>query len=68
MKTKMLNAMSDFTKLSGQTHIKKKVCIDESVLCHDGLHCVEKAKFCDGQIDCSDFSDELFCGELFTLL
>ncbi|XP_071154092.1 vitellogenin receptor-like isoform X1 [Mytilus edulis] len=47
----------------GQTHIKKKVCIDESVLCHDGLHCVEKAKFCDGQIDCSDFSDELFCGK-----
>ena len=43
---------------------RKVVCPMNSVLCHDGTHCVERTKFCDKTNDCSDSSDELFCGKV----
>ena len=36
--------------------------------CFDGIECFSLTKFCDGENDCSDESDELFCRKFDSLI
>ena len=52
-------------KVKPLLYTDEPICQDAHLACGDG-NCIEQAKFCNGEKDCNDGSDENACGKLRT--
>ena len=50
-------------KVKPLLYTDEPICQDAHLACGDG-NCIEQAKFCNGEKDCNDGSDENACGKI----
>ena len=54
-------------KVKPLLYTDEPICQDAHLACGDG-NCIEQAKFCNGEKDCNDGSDENACGKQHFIL
>ena len=60
---KNCEARTKENKVKPLLYTDEPICQDAHLACGDG-NCIEQAKFCNGEKDCNDGSDENACGKI----